>query len=220
MQMRPDVGLYVVGLTGPTGAGKTAVARVFEAAGIPVIDTDGLAREVVKPGSPCLEQLVQAFSPAILRDDGTLDRAALAARAFATPQTTERLNAITHPAIIARSLEQLRACAAQGYRAAAIDAPLLYESGMDALCAQVAVITAPAAKRRARIMARDGLSAEQAARRMAAQPADAFYRERRPAWFVVNDGSPEQLEDEARRIAAQIREQASCRTEAEGGNAP
>ncbi len=209
MRMNPDLGLHVVGLTGPTGAGKSVVARILEENGIPVVDADRLAREVVQPGSPCLAALAQAFGPAILRPDGSLDRGALAARAFASPEAAAKLNAITHPAIIARSLELLRGYAEKGCRAAAVDAPLLYESGMDAICAQVAVITAPAAVRRARIMARDGITADQAARRMAAQPDDAFYRARRPDWFILNDGPPAQLEEQARGMAARIRERAA-----------
>ena len=127
---RPDK-LFVLGLTGPTGAGKSAVAGMLAAAGLPVLDADKSAREVVEPGSPCLAALARAFSPDILRPDGTLDRKRLAALAFQDDASAKKLSAVTHPAIIARSLARLQEWEAAGCRAAVVDAPLLYESGGD-----------------------------------------------------------------------------------------
>lgn len=168
----------ILGLTGPTGAGKSEAARLLQAAGIPVVDADQLAREVTAAGHPCLAELAAAFSPAVLRGDGTLDRAALAAAAFATPEATARLNAITHPHILALSERYVRAYWEQGSPLVAVDAPLLFESGMDRTCDHTVAVLAPAAVRQARICERDGITAEQASLRMHAQPSDAFYRER------------------------------------------
>ncbi len=191
--------IRVIGLTGPTGAGKSTAADTWRQLGVPVIDTDHLAREVVKPGTPCLAELCNVFSDAILNSDGTLNRAELAKRAFATPEDSARLNAITHPAIINLAKEQLDEAADQGYPLAVVDAPLLFEAGMDTICHHIVAVTAPREARLARIMARDGLDEAAALRRMAAQHDDAFYS--RPGVTVLNnDDSPEQL----RKLAATL----------------
>ena len=177
----------IVGLTGPTGAGKSEAARLLTAAGIPVVDADALAREVVAKGHPCLLELSEAFSAAILNADGTLDRKALAAVAFSSKEATARLNAITHPHIFRLAEGCFSALWQEGRTLAALDAPLLFESGMDGMCDGTVAVLAPAAVRQARICERDGITAEQAALRMSAQPDEAFYRER-AGTVLYNDG--------------------------------
>ena len=93
--------MHRIGLTGPTGSGKGLLSGWLSGRGAAVIDCDRVAREVTAPGHPCLAALAEAFSPAVLRPDGSLDRAALAARAFADAQSCARLNRITHPFILA-----------------------------------------------------------------------------------------------------------------------
>ncbi len=195
--------IRVVGLTGPTGAGKSTVAQVWRAAGAPVIDADELARQVAAPGSPCLAALAQAFSPAVLREDGTLDRAELARRAFATPADTEKLNAITHPAILALMRQKLEDAADEGHPVAVIDAPLLFEAGVDGLCHHVVAVTAPKDTRLARIMARDGIDKDTARQRMAAQQADDFYC-RKGVLVLVNDTTEEALRQQAAAVWEQL----------------
>ncbi len=172
---RVECAIHVVGLTGPTGSGKTTVADAWREQGAYIIDTDRLARVVTNPASPCLAQLVEAFSSAILNEDGSLNRAELAKRAFTTPEYTQRLNAITHPAIIALTQQEIENAAEQGYSVAVVDAPLLYEANADALCDTIVAVIAPADLRKQRIMARDNLTAEQAVQRMSAQQPDDFY---------------------------------------------
>lgn len=167
--------IRVVGLTGPTGAGKSTVAAAWRRLGVPVIDTDTLARQVVQPTSPCLAKLAETFSSAILNEDGTLNRGELAKRAFATPEAAKQLNAITHPAIIALAQQRLEEAADEGYPAAVVDAPLLFEAGMDTICHKVVAVMAPKEKRLHRIMARDDIDETAAAQRIAAQQADDFY---------------------------------------------
>lgn len=184
--------IRVVGLTGQTGAGKSTVAAAWRALGVPVLDADAAARQVVEPGSACLAQLVEAFSPAILTPEGRLDRAALAQRAFATRQATETLNAITHPAIMALLRQQLEDAADAGCPVAVLDAPTLFEAGADALCDHIVAVTAPAAARLQRIRQRDGLSVEAAQRRMDAQPEESFYC-REGVTVLPNTGDREAL---------------------------
>lgn len=167
--------IRVVGLTGPTGAGKSTVADTWRRLGVPVIDADVIARQVTAPGSPCLAALAEEFSSAILDKNGELNRKELAARAFSSPEATKALNSITHPAIVALIKQALEDAADAGHAVAVVDAPLLYEAGVDAICDHIVAVTAPANDRRARIRARDGLTEEQAALRMATQPDEAFY---------------------------------------------
>lgn len=192
-----------VGLTGPTGAGKGVVSACLAAAGIPVVDTDRLARQVTAAGHPCLAQLAEAFSPSVLRADGTLDRAKLASLAFAAPEATARLNAITHPHIFALVEEQLAMFWNQGIMIAAVDAPVLFESGMDRMCDRTVAVLAPAAVRLARICERDGITPEQAEMRMNAQPADAFYEERADD-VLYNDGDLAAFEESVNRFIARL----------------
>lgn len=192
--------IRVIGLTGPTGAGKSTVAEIWRQLGLPIIDCDALARQVTQPGSPCIEALAAAFGEDIRRPDGTLDRALLAQRAFAAPEQTARLNAITHPAILSLIRQRLEDAADNGYGTAVLDAPTLFEAGADALCDTVVAVLAPGEQRLARIQTRDGLTAEQAQRRAAAQQPDEFYA--RPGVTVLqNSSTQEALRDAAIRLA-------------------
>lgn len=188
-----------LGLTGPTGAGKSTVARLLEQNGIPLVDADAIARTVTEKGSPVLSALADTFGKDILFPDGSLDRRALAAVAFSSKENTEKLNAVTHPAILARIR---RALADATGDAVVLDAPLLFETGLDALCDHTAAIVADEAVRLARITARDGISEEEAKKRMAVQPDTAFYDARADILLYNNgDRSPAML---AADLLAQI----------------
>lgn len=188
-----------LGLTGPTGAGKSTVARLLEQNGIPLVDADAIARTVTEKGSPVLSALADTFGKDILFPDGSLDRRALAAVAFSSKENTEKLNAVTHPAILARIR---RALADATSDAVVLDAPLLFETGLDALCDHTAAIVADEAVRLARITARDGISEEEAKKRMAVQSDTAFYAARADILLYNNgDRSPAML---AADLLAQI----------------
>ncbi len=192
-----------IGLTGPTGAGKSTVAAVFAAAGVPVIDADKLAREVTLPGEPTLAALSRAFGADILFEDGTLDRKKLAARAFSSPENTARLNAVTHPAILQKMNERLLLLQKAGTRAVVLDAPLLFEAGLHHLCDHTVAVLAPEALRLARIRERDSLDDAAARLRLQAQPAEEFYRSRAET-VLQNDGDPAALERQAKDLLARI----------------
>ncbi len=188
--------IRVIGLTGQTGAGKSTVAAVWRDAGVPIVDADKVARQVVEPPSDCLAQLIEAFSDAILNPDGTLNRRELARRAFASADATATLNRITHPAILAAIRAQLEDLADEGHPLAVLDAPTLFEAGADALCQRVVAVTAPDALRRKRIIARDALDEAAADRRMAAQRDDAFYA-RDGVTVLTNDTTVDALKEQA-----------------------
>ena len=200
--------VYVVGLTGPTGAGKSEVSRRLAAAQIPVIDADVLARQVVEPGSECLRRLAEEFSEDILNDDGTLNRRQLARRAFATPEDTALLNSLTHPYIIEKTNRILMRMEQTHELAAVIDAPLLFESGMDRICDMTVAVIAPFESRLRRIIERDGLPETQARARMAAQQPEEYYSSR-AAVVLSNSGDLDSLRREADDLAAKIREWAN-----------
>ena len=200
--------MIVLGLTGPSGAGKGALARAFAAHDIPSLDTDAIYHELLIPPSPCLDTLVEAFGTGILTETGELNRPALAAVVFgegAAPTLHQTLNRITHRFILDETRARLNQYEKEGKFAVLVDAPLLYESGFDGECHRVIAVVAPRELRLARIMARDSINAEAAEARFRAQKEDTFYTER--ADFVVcNDGDAEKLHRAAECILAKLRE--------------
>ena len=164
----------VIGLTGGIASGKSVVARELRALGIEVIDADVLAREVVAKGSEGLAEVVQAFGEDVLQADGTLDRERVAARVFNDAEARKRLNGILHPRIGQLSLERIAAAQATSAPYVVYEAPLLVETGSyKGLSALVVVATAPATQL-TRVVARDGMTAEAAQARLAAQmPVEA-----------------------------------------------
>ncbi len=191
--------MTVIGLTGQTGAGKSTVSALLGTKyGFAVIDADSVAREIVLPGSPALKELSAAFGEKILLPDGSLDRAALAADAFSSPEKNRLLKSITHPAITALIAEKLGQYESDGTKACVIDAALLLQSDAKSLCDFVAVVTAPEKVRFERIVARDGLSREKAAERINAQPDESEYLAE--ADVVVRNYPPFSVEEETDKI--------------------
>lgn len=179
----------VVGLTGPTGAGKGYVGEYLKKKGCYVCDTDKIAREITEPGSPFLDRLKEEFGEDIINGGGSLNRKLLAQRAFKDRESQEKLNKLTHPEILRISLERCRDALDRGAAAAVIDAPLLFESGGDKLCDTVICVTAPEDVRLERIIKRDNLTTEEARRRMSVQQDDSFYREKSEFCVVSCDDS-------------------------------
>ncbi len=181
--------LIIVGLTGPTGAGKTTVSRLLTQNGYHIIDADLVAREVVMPGTPCLVEIMNVFGQQVVNEDGTLNRRALGAVVFSDKQRLKQLEGILFPAIITRIGEMLKKCEQEGETLVILDAPTLLESGADSLCDYVVVVMAPQSARLMRIIARDNLTFEQAMQRINAQQSDAFYLD--SADYVVDNGTPD-----------------------------
>jgi dephospho-CoA kinase len=184
-----DWSIYRVGLTGGVASGKSTVASLFAALGVPVIDLDLIAREVVAPGTPGLAAVIAAFGTDVLLPDGTLDRRRLRELAFATPGQRQQLEAILHPRIQAR-MEALCASAGGPYQILVI--PLLIESGLETRVDRVLVVDCSESVQRARLRVRDGESAAGADRLLAAQ-VDRAARLNRADDVLVNDGSRDEL---------------------------
>jgi dephospho-CoA kinase len=150
---------FRVGLTGGIASGKSTVSRFFAALGVPIIDTDQLARSVVEPGQPPLERLVERFGPTILTPDGHLDRPALRTIVFSDPKARADLEALTHPAIGA-AVEALSAQAGGVYQILVI--PLLVEKSLGSQLDRVLVVDCDEDLQIRRLQARDGSTVEQA----------------------------------------------------------
>ena len=172
---------FVIGLTGPTGAGKSTVAAAFASLGCDVIDCDCVAREITDTPA-CLSALQDAFGSDVA-SNGILNRPLLAERAFADAVSSQKSNDVTHPLIME---EVRRRIAASGRDIVVVDAALLFESGADALCHVTVAVVADPALRMQRIMRRDGITEAQARARMDAQQPNAYYTER--ASYAMDGG--------------------------------
>ena len=177
----------IIGITGATGAGKSTVTRHIAEKGIPVIDADLLAREVVGKDSVCLQSIASVFGTDILNADGTLHRKALARKAFASTLHTQKLNEIIHPFIIMETLKKTDILR-KDHSVILLDAPLLFECYMDILCRSVIGVVCEENIRLERIMKRDGLTENEARQRMSVQHDSRFYCERSD--FVIDGGKP------------------------------
>jgi dephospho-CoA kinase len=210
--------MLMVGLTGGIGSGKSTVAALLAKRGAIVVDADAIAREVVEPGTPTLQKLVERFGPEILHPDGSLDRPALAALAFVDDATRKELEAITHPAIGELFLQRV-AQAAPG-SIVVHDVPLLVESTRGYDYAAVIVVEAPLETRLDRLEQR-GVPRDDARRRIELQASDEE-RRKVATWVLDNGGDLTALErqidpiwDELRRRAAD--EQAAAQPGAKPG---
>lgn len=179
-------GRRLVGLTGPSGAGKSTVAGLLQQAGWPVVDCDALTRSDRVYDACCIRELQAAFGEDAA-PGGALDRRALAQRAFSSPEGHRRLEEITFPRILGAVEEAVASALDGGARIVVLDAPTLFEAGLDSRCARILAVTAPRDQRLERVKLRDGLTEEQAALRFSAQPEEGFYTDR--ADYVVENGA-------------------------------
>ncbi|BBZ52825.1 dephospho-CoA kinase [Mycobacterium heidelbergense] len=186
-----------IGLTGGIGAGKSAVSATFEQCGAVIVDGDVIAREVVLPGAEGLASLVDAFGDDILLPDGSLNRPALAAKAFADDEARQRLNGIVHPLVGRRRAEIIASVPDDAV--VVEDIPLLVESGMAPLFPLVVVVHADVEVRVRRLVEQRGMSEEDARARIAAQAGDEQRRAVADVW-LDNSGSAGELAQRARDV--------------------
>jgi dephospho-CoA kinase len=188
--------IRVFGLTGGLASGKSTVAARVRELGVPVIDADQIAREVVAIGTPGLAAVVEAFGNGVLLPDGALDRGKLADIVFHDRDKRRLLNSITHPRIAAATSERIAALDAAGERLACYEAALLVENGLADAFRPLVVVSVPASVQVARAMARDGASEEHVRARIASQlPLSA---KTAVADYVIDTGGTR--EETARRV--------------------
>ncbi|HAY96995.1 MAG TPA: dephospho-CoA kinase [Ruminococcaceae bacterium] len=161
---------FIIGLTGPTGAGKSMVSAAAEQFGLRVVNCDLLARKAVEKGMEGLKALTAVFGNGILEKDGSLNRKELAAVAFKTPENTELLNKTLLPHIVKLVKEETNS------KNALLDAPTLFESGLNSECVKTIAVLADKKLREERITARDNITKQQALLRINAGKSDDFYK--------------------------------------------
>jgi dephospho-CoA kinase len=194
----------MVGLTGGIGSGKSTVAALLTKRGAVLVDADLIARQVVEPGTPALAKLVERFGADILDADGSLDRGALAAKAFVDEESKKDLEAITHPAIGEEFLRQVAAAPADGI--VVHDVPLLVESTRGYQYEAVIVVEAPQTTRLDRLEQR-GVEREDAARRMGMQASDED-RRAVATWVLDNSGDLAHLDAQVDAIWTELLDRA------------
>ena len=192
----------VIGLTGQTGAGKTTVSAQFAQAGFDVINADEVARSVMEIGSRCLHAVAEEFGLQILSEGGELDRRALGDIVFSDQNKLKRLSDIINPYILELIEARIKQSSASHIL---LDAPTLFESGADRLCDRVVCLLADQELRCQRIVARDGLTREQAEKRIGAQHSDDYYIQR-SNYVLYNNGTV----DELRQRTADILHRITC----------
>jgi dephospho-CoA kinase len=189
-----------IGLTGGIACGKSTVASLLVERGAVLIDADRIAREIVEPGSPALDRISKRFGQAVLDKDGRLIRRRLADIIFNDLEARKALESITHPEI--RSIMRQRMEEAENADASklvVVDVPLLYESGLEAMFQGVMVVYIPVDLQRARLMARDGYTEEEADARIQAQLS--IEQKKAMADYVIdNSGTMEQTRHQIERF--------------------
>ncbi|ANE08176.1 dephospho-CoA kinase [Corynebacterium glutamicum] len=192
-----------IGLTGGIGSGKSTVADLLSSEGFLIVDADQVARDIVEPGQLALAELAEAFGQDILKPDGTLDRAGLAAKAFVSEEQTALLNAITHPRIAEESARRFNEAEAQGAKVAVYDMPLLVEKGLDRKMDLVVVVDVDVEERVRRLVEKRGLTEDDVRRRIASQVPDDV-RLKAADIVVDSNGTLEDLHAEASKLIAEI----------------
>jgi dephospho-CoA kinase len=199
-------GLFVVGLVGRAGSGKSSVARALADEGAVVIEADRIGHEVTDGVAEVRSALAAEYGPSVYRADGTLDRRRVAERVFADAAARARLDALVHPHIVARlraRIDELRRSEFRGV--VVLDAALLLDWGIERDCDAVIAVVAPEAEQIARLTRARGWTPDEARARLAAQRTNEAFAAAADV-TIENTGTPEALEHAARRAVARLRE--------------
>ncbi len=207
--MAPPSGVpHVFGLTGGIGSGKSTVARLISEEGVPVVDADQLARQVVAPQGPALSQLQRQFGSEILTSEGNLDRGALASIVFSDPGARARLESIVHPLVGQAAEAEFQRLAKEGHELVCYEIPLLFETEQAHRYRPVVVVHVPFEAQIVRTVARDGMSEEEARSRIEAQ-LDLGDKAQRADYVIDNTGTLEETKKQALNVLSKIRKETS-----------
>lgn len=193
-----------VALTGGVASGKSTVAALLQEAGLSVLDSDSIAREVVAPGKPAWQALRQAFGIEFFRPDGTLDRQALARQVFSRPQARQELNRILHPWIARELQERLAQCQSLGDPLVVVEIPLLFELGLETLYDRIIVVYSDVEAQKQRLSRRDARTADEIAGILAAQ-GSLRQKASRADFVVDNTGSLAATRQQVKKIVGELR---------------
>ena len=195
--------IKVIGLTGPSGAGKSSVCRVAKKENIPFIDADKVYHSLLTAGSDCTQALVLEFGDGILDSNGAPDTNRLAAIVFSSEEKLTRLNSLVLHFVIDQLRLMISELEASGKKHVIVDAPTLIESGFHKECDIVVSVIAPRTDRIGRICARDGISIENAEKRVVSQHPDEFYITHSDI-VIINDADEDALEEKTRDLIDRI----------------
>jgi len=196
--------VFKVALTGGIASGKSTVAALLAEAGLPVLDSDTVAREVVAPGRPAWQALRQTFGSEFFAADGTLLRDRLARHVFVHPQARQRLEQVLHPFIAQEIQSRLAAWEAQGQALVVVEIPLLFELGLESTYDAVIVVTTAPAVQRRRLLQRDNRTEAEIQGILAAQMPLAA-KAARADFLVENSGDLDDTRQQVKKIVAALR---------------
>lgn len=191
----------IIGLTGSIASGKSTVAKMMSELGLPIVDADVVARDVVEPGTETLKKIAQTFGDDILLEDGTLNRSKLGDIIFHEPAKRKILNDIMHPAIRAEMLRQRDAYLAAGEKHVVMDIPLLFESKLQHFVERILVVSVKEEVQLRRLMERNALSKEDALARIRSQ-LPLSVKEKGAHAVIYNNEKLENTEEQLRKILA------------------
>ncbi len=194
--------MTIIGITGRSGSGKTALTAYLASKGYPTIDCDRIAGRVIEKGSPCLVELAKAFGSDVLNSDGSLDRAKLSARAFEDKKHQRLLNSITHPYINKLVIKQINLYAEAGEDLVFIDVPLLVDYPLEHYCDKIVVVKADEKKQLSRLVNR-GMTYEQAKKRLATQHSSSRLSSAAD-YIISNNTTTEELHLKAEQLLKKI----------------
>lgn len=199
----PVNNVYVVGITGGIGCGKSMAAAYLAELGAIHIDADGISRALTARDGAALEQIRRIFGDSVFSEDGSLNRRALGDLVFSDPAAKRALEGVIHPLVQRIAMDKIEESGKNGARVAVLNVPLLFETGMDVLCDETWTLTAPADVQLARVMERDGLTREQAISRIESQMAMEDRNAR--ASRVINSDRPiEKTRSELNQLYQQL----------------
>lgn len=187
--------MKVIGLTGGIGSGKTTVSQILKEQGIPVLDGDVIAREIVEPGQPAYYEIIEGLGETVLQPGGGLDRKKIGAIVFSDPQKLSLLNQITHREILRVIRDRLDELRKKGVLLVFLDAALLFDAGFDRLTDEVWVVDVPESLQIERIRKRDHLSEEEVRKRIESQMERTLRREK-GHYILDNSKGREELKDQ------------------------
>lgn len=159
----------IIGLTGSIASGKSTVAKMIESYGLPIVDADIVARQVVEPGTPTLKKIAEAFGPEVIAHDGSMDRTKVGSIIFHNNEMRKTLNNIIHPAIREEMLRQRDELMSYGEKNIFMDIPLLFESKLEHFVEKIIVVSVNKEVQLQRLMERNGFTVEEANARIATQ---------------------------------------------------
>lgn len=183
----------IIGLTGSIASGKSTVATMLKERNLPVVDADEIARLVVEPGSPVLKRIEEVFGREAIKEDGTMNRAAVGKIIFGDTAKREKLNAIIHPAIRKELVAQKQAHLAAGAKTVVLDIPLLFENKLHDYVEKILVVSVTPEVQKERLMNRNQLSEQEAVTRIDSQLPIALKEQGADA-VIDNNGSIEETE--------------------------